>query len=126
MRANRLGGAAFILVLLLSACASTSGGERSHKIRFDLDRLDENGLQGPPDGLRSLSYEFCIPDGRAELEEVQSIDPTLRVSRSPGRIGCTVGEVLCTGETHQSEFREVLERLASLDFVKAIEEAFFE
>ncbi|MCK5191008.1 MAG: hypothetical protein KAR12_13230, partial [Methylococcales bacterium] len=31
------------------------------KIEFDITKLNQQGLYGPADGLRSLSYEFCIP-----------------------------------------------------------------
>jgi hypothetical protein len=34
------------------------------KITFDLEQLNENGLYGPPGGLRALHYEFCIPGSR--------------------------------------------------------------
>ena len=31
------------------------------KITFDVTSLDQDGLYGPPNGKRALSYEFCIP-----------------------------------------------------------------
>lgn len=96
-------------------------------IRFDTRRLDERGLQGPPDGLRSLMYEFCIPDDRAARAEVLAIDPSLRLQPgSPGRIGCRAGQVLCIGDTHQPGWRDVLRRLAALPYVSRIEESFAE
>lgn len=65
------------------------------KICFDLNRLDGRGLQGPPDGLRALHYEYCIPDRPEALQAVAAIDPTLEIQRgSPGHIGCgTQGNV---------------------------------
>ena len=100
---------------------------QASKIRFDLDRLNGDGLQGPPDGLRALHYEFCIPDRPDALSEVRRIDPSLQVySRSPGRIGCNDTELLCLGDTHQPGHRQVLERLAALEYVTEIREAFFE
>ena len=96
-------------------------------IRFDSSRLDEQGLVGPADGLRELSYEFCIPAIEAHVSEVESIDATIAIQRSsPGRIGCGEGEYLAIGNTHQADFRKVLARLSRLPYVDSIEEAHFE
>ncbi len=90
-------------------------------------RLDADGLQGAPDGLRALHYEYCIPDRPETIGEVTAIDPTLQIQRdSPGRAGCGVDELLCLGHTHQSGYRAVLERLAELPFVVNISETLFE
>jgi len=84
-------------------------------------------LYGPPDGLRSLSYEFCIPAGQRFTAEVRSIDPTAQIyTHARGRIGCTADQHLVIGHTHQSRFREVLQALAALAYVERIEQAFFE
>jgi heat shock protein HslJ len=110
-----------------SAAASTADPGPESGIRFDLNRLDVDGLQGPSDGLRALHYEYCIPDQPGAIREVTAIDPTLQIQRgSPGRVGCGKGELLCLGHTHQSGHRAVLERLAALPFVVEIQEAFFE
>ena len=61
------------------------------------------------------------------VREVTAIDPTLEIQRdSPGRIGCAADELLCFGHTHQPDYRRVLERLAALDAVAEIREAFLE
>lgn len=112
-------------LLLGTGCHPSSGP--GGKIKFDLDRLNEQGLQGPPDGLRSLSYEFCIPDDDAFIRQVMEIDQSAQVYRgSPGRVGCGEGWLLVIGDTHQPGFRETLEQLARLDYVKEILEAHFE
>src|SRR5436190_21072749 len=94
MFAFRRGGVVVLLSLLV---ACTMAGqpqtvmqpEQSSKIHFDLSLLNQAGLYGPPDGLRAMAYEFCIPDRDALADEVRSIDPTVYVARtSPGRIGC--------------------------------------
>jgi len=96
-------------------------------IRFDSSRLNSEGLVGPPDGLRALSYEFCIPAGEAHVEEVESIDSTIAIQRSsPGRIGCGEAGYLAIGHTHQPDFRQVLVRLSRLPYVDRIEQAHFE
>ena len=97
------------------------------KITFSLDQLNQEGLTGPPDGLRALDYEFCIPGDAAHAAQVRDIDPNLRIfTHSRGRIGCGPGEYLCVGSTHQPGFRTILRRLANLPYVKRIDQAFFE
>ena len=97
------------------------------KIEFALGRVNAGGLVGPPDGLRALSYEFCVPDRPAELAEVQHLDPSVQLMRGArGRIGCEADEVLCLGSTHQPEWRNVLTNLARLPYVRRIAEAHFE
>ena len=112
--------------VLLSG-AAMAGGDPTAVIAFDLTRLDAAGLQGPPDGLRALDYEFCIPQGRGFRDQVAAIDPSARFqSGSRGRIGCGPDQVLVLGNTHQDDYREVLLGLARLPYVKRIAEAFFE
>jgi len=130
--------ACLVASLLICACArgdapgaaSGSAGEEPSVdpvIAFDTGRLDARGLQGPPDGLRSLMYEFCIPDDREARSEVRTIDSSIRLMPgSPGRIGCADGQVLCVGDTNQAGWRDVLDRLAALPYVTRIEESFAE
>ena len=93
-----------------------------HKIHFDLSGFDDDGLYGPPEGLRAAAYEFCIPARDDLAAEVSSIDPSIAIfPSSPGRIGCTREERLCVGSTYQPEFRTVLANLAGLDYVARIE-----
>lgn len=91
------------------------------KITFDLSAISPKGLIGPPNGLRSVSYEFCIPAQRETIKQVQAIDATVQYSRSRGRIGCQPNQYLCIGHTHQNHWREVLLNLAKLDYVKKID-----
>ena len=101
--------------------------ETNRKISFDLSSLDQEGLYGLSNGKRALSYEFCIPDSEAHTLEVTRIDPTLRCATgSPGRIGCGPGTCLCLGSTHQTDFKEVLNRLAELPYVARIDQSVFE
>jgi hypothetical protein len=97
-------------------------GAVNPKILFDLSEFNDDGLYGPPDGLRAAMYEFCIPARTDLAAEVASIDPTVQLYRgSPGRIGCTSDEYLCIGSTGQPGFREVLANLAQLDYVSRIQ-----
>lgn len=110
-----------------SLAPSTKQGPRDNVIRFDMSRLNSEGLIGPADGLRSLGYEFCIPASEQSVGMVESIDPTAEVQRqSLGRIGCGSDEFLVLGNTHQADFEGVLVRLSKLPFVDRIEEAQFE
>lgn len=93
------------------------------KIAFDLSRLSDEGLAGPADGLRALSYEFCIPSRAEAVATVERLDATIRiVAESPGRIGCGAYEALCIGHTHQPNWRAVLDSLADLEYVARIDE----
>ena len=121
--------AALLLVAMLPAIATPAGEGASTPavIGFDLGRLDDRGLQGPPDGLRSLDYEYCIPEGADYRAQVIAIDPSARfLPGSRGRIGCLLGQLLVLGNTHQPGFRQVLQALAALPFVKRIAESVFE
>ena len=117
MRTTRLALlAALCLVLFMVMPSRANDGANPDplsKITFPLDQLNQEGLMGPPDGLRALNYEFCIPGDAVHAAQVRDIDPTLQVfMHSRGRIGCGPGEYLCIGSTHQPGFRTVLRRLA--------------
>jgi hypothetical protein len=101
--------------------------EALKKIHFDLDILNEEGLYGPPDGLVSLDYKFCIPLTYKTKEEVSQIDSTLAFHKGTGlKAGCSENEYLCIGNTHQKNYKDVLLELALLDYVKSIDQMFWE
>ena len=107
--------------------AGAAAGSCSGKLAFDLDALDEDGLGGPPDGEAAVSYELCVPRDQKLVDEVRSIDPSIAIhADSRGRIGCSPMEVLCLGSTRQRSFREILERLCALPYVRRIERTWFE
>lgn len=96
-------------------------------ITFDVTSLDDEGLYGPPNGKRALSYEFCVPGLKQYTSQVTQIDSTVQcMSESPGRIGCGSHDYLCIGDTHQTNFRDVLRGLAKLPYVTRIDQSFFE
>lgn len=112
-----------------SAPAAGDGEARAPmaKVALDLDALDADGLRGPADGKVAVAYEFKIPDTEANRAEVRSIDPTVEfMGASRGRVGAGAGECLCIGSTHQPNYRDVLARLAALDYVDRIIECHFE
>jgi hypothetical protein len=115
-----------LLGLFVAGCQPVSSPDTKpstpDKITFDLNQFDDDGLYGPPDGKRSLDYEFCIPQGDTYAEEVQAIDPTVNFyPMSPGRIGCTEQQTLAIGNTHQENFRLVLLELTNLDYIERIQ-----
>jgi len=100
---------------------STGPSVVSAKIHVDVSVFNDDGLYGPPDGLRAAAYEFCIPASDATAAEVTAIDPTVQIyAGSPGRVGCGVDENLCIGSTAQPRFRQVLANLEQLDYVTDI------
>jgi hypothetical protein len=96
------------------------------KITMDFRRFDADGLAGPADGKVSANYEFCIPAKEKYWRQVQKIDTTARKSAGKGRVACSNQEWLVIGSTHQPRFQRVLFELASLPFVREIQETFYE
>ena len=94
---------------------------------FDLEKIDNNGLRGPPDGKVSVDYEFCIPHEEDKLQGISDIDADIRCKQGPGgRIGCSADEYLCIGNTGMKDFKRILCSLSMLDYVERIDETFWE
>lgn len=127
---TRATGAFVALAWALLAVAPFPAGaidDSNAKIHLDLSSLDDRGLYGPPNGLRALHYEFCIPASPLAIEQVTAIDRTATIHPgSSGRSGCGSAAALAIGSTHQADFRTVLLRLASLPFVERIIPCHFE
>ena len=109
-----------LFVALLTFTQAVYAHTECEKITFDLGQISEEGLIGQGSGKRAMAYEFCIPANPETLAEIKGIDPTVQYSRSRGRIGCQPDQYLCIGHTHQNRWREVLEDLAKLTYVKQI------
>jgi hypothetical protein len=75
---------------------------------------------GPAVAARTDLYD------RGDTRRRSPHDVEFAVPGSHGRIGCTLGEVLVLGNTHQCGWREVLVALAGLPYVVRIDEAYFE
>jgi hypothetical protein len=113
--------------LLLRRTGVVGAASAASKIAIDLSNVNAEGLRGSGTGLRAVHYEYCIPTGQRHEAEVRSIDATAQFMRgSRGRIGCSSAQVLVLGNTHQPEYRQVLDRLAALPYVNRIMESFFE
>ena len=121
-------GTAILMVAMIAGCASVSNPHPiSSKIDVELGNVNSEGLRGPSDGFRAVHYEFCIPADENRADEVRSIDPTAQfMPGSRGRIGCASDRILVVGNTHQRSYRQVLGRLAALEYINRIGENFFE
>ena len=119
-----------VWVATLLSCTNVdtqNKNECPRKITFDLAAINDAGLRGPPNGLVSVDYEFCIPDKEIYEQEVKKIDSSVRIMYgSKGRIGCKSDQYLCIGNTHQENFREVLRELAKHKYIDRIDECFWE
>ena len=116
-----------LMIAMIASCALSNPHPLSSKIDIDLADVNREGLRGPPDGLRAVHYEFCIPAGEQSAKEVRSIDSTAQfMPASRGRTGCARDQMLVVRNTHQRSYRQVLERLTALDHVNRIAENFFE
>lgn len=121
---------ALLILALLGACAHSDPESTSDsllKVEIDLQRLDAEGLRGPPNGKVAVAYEFAIPNTEAHKTEVRSIDPTVEfMAGSRGRIQAQEDQCLCIGSTHQKDYREVLRALSELPYIDRIIECHFE
>ena len=118
----------FVVALLaVAACGNDEIRREREKIGFDLAEIGTDGLEGEAGAERAVDYEFCLPAKDSYVTQVRVIDPTLQLYPGvPGRTGCKAGEILAIGNTHRAEWRESLERLAALRYVRRIERTRFE
>ena len=119
-----------VFLMLFSACSKKRAFNVDNimesKIKFDLSQLDKDGLSGPDDGKRSISYEFCIPDNKINRDKVKKIDKSIQFTKAMGRSMCGKNQILCLGNTHQPNSVKVLERLSKLTYIEKITETYFE
>lgn len=129
MRAPERGAALVLLAIaaLSAGCTAEAYRQEREKIAFDMNEIDERGLEGPDDGKRRIAYEFCLPSRPDYVTQVRVIDPSLQLFPTvPGRSGCTTQQILAIGHTAAPQWRERLERLAALRYVKRIQRSDFE
>jgi len=119
-----------VFLMLFSACSKKRAFNVDNimesKIKFDLTQLDKDGLSGPDDGKRSISYEFCIPDNKINRDKVKKLDKSIQFTKAMGRSMCGKNQILCLGNTHQPNAVKVLERLSKLTYIEKITETYFE
>lgn len=123
----------FLLIFASIFIVGNTGGElvnqslesdyTLNKITFDISTTSRERLNSPPDRLRSVSYEFCIPAKEQFLTEVKAIDPSVIFhASSRGRIGCQTNQYLCIGTIQSPQWKEILLSLARLDYVERIDQ----
>lgn len=117
-----------ILIITFASCSlfkSKAVKQAESKMNFEFSKLYKNGLikkRGT-----SLAYEFCIPNNETYLDKIKEIDESISIYKSgSGRIGCSNNEILCIGETHNKDYKRILTQIAELEYVKSINESFFE
>jgi hypothetical protein len=109
----------FGITLLAGDCSSKSLSTRTSpefalkKINFNINDIDEKGLVGPADGKRLVAYKFSIPLKRARQKEVLAIDSSVKFFKSS-----TAHQYDCIGE---GGTRDVLLKLANLDYIRRID-----
>ena len=120
-----------VISALLVGCHSVQQKSENHhnlaKIKFDLNGINADGLRGPPDGLVSVAYEFCIPANDQVYQEVRKIDSSVQIQPgAPGRIACSKDQALSIGQTNQPHWLDVLKTLSSQTYIAEIQECFYE
>jgi len=117
-----------ILIITIASCSlfkSKAVKQAESKMNFEFSKLYKNGLIKKR-GI-SLAYEFCIPNNETYLDKIKEIDESISIYKSgSGRIGCSNNEILCIGETHNKDYKRILTQIAELEYVKSINESFFE
>jgi hypothetical protein len=102
-------------------------GEGGAKITLNLNEFNSDGMRERGGEFSSTNYEFCIPATDEAMAEVMAIDPTSGIyKKSKGRSGCSDNEWLVIGSSRQKSFKNVILKLASLDYVRKISETFWE
>jgi hypothetical protein len=115
------------VAMVVAGCTADAYRREREKIEFEMTEIDDRGLEGPAGGKRRLAYEFCIPSRQDYITQVRVIDPSLQLFPTvPGRAGCTTEQILAIGHTAAPEWRERIERLAALRYVKRILRSDFE
>jgi len=117
-----------LAVIIFSSCSvfkSVDYKLAQSKTNFDISKLDKNGLIKNR-GV-SLAYEFCIPNNESALADIKRIDETISIYiSSVGRIGCSKTEVLCIGQTYNTDYKKTLIAISKLSYVEKINESLFE
>jgi hypothetical protein len=118
----------FCLSVIFSSCGNWGSIKDTDKIKFELKEFTDDGLRKLPGGeFSSINYEFCVPATDEMFAKVKKIDTTLTLHKlSKGRSRCTSTEWLCIGYSNQPGFKNVITKLASLGFIREINETFWE
>ncbi len=110
--------------LLMVQCHQGTTQEDINKIMFNYTAVDNTGLKH--EGV-NVDYEFCIPANDASAKRVLHIEPRANImKKSKGRSACSDREWLCIVSNHEEGWKKKLFAMASLPFVRQINETFYE
>lgn len=73
-----------------------------------------------------IDFEFCIPKDEKYYQEILAIDPGLKKAESKGRSKCSDNQYLIMGNTHNKDYMDILCKIANLEYVKEINQTFWE
>lgn len=90
------------------------------KIGFDLNQFNQEGLLSSG---QSIVYEYCIPRAQQALSVITTIDFTAEVKDKGVKVNCGEREARIIGSSHQDGFKAIMVQIASLPFVRKIEQA---
>tara|TARA_R110001592_G_scaffold22641_1_gene89754 strand:+ start:1689 stop:2093 length:405 start_codon:yes stop_codon:yes gene_type:complete len=96
------------------------------KIKFDLFELDKRGQMGTENNKTTLDFEFCIPNKVDFLMEVKNIDSSLKSQKGKGRSNCSEEHLLIVGNTYNKDFKKILCKISQLEYVKEINQIYWE
>ena len=112
--------------MIFSSCQEVNQNSYMDKIKFDMDTIDEHGLEIGSENKSSVFYQFCIPYSDSLALVVFKIEPALDVYRDvAGEIACTENQMLCMGHTHPNNWKLKLINLAKLPYVGDIKRVSF-
>lgn len=115
--------AMYLVVVQKQSCSKSNADKHLNKIDFDITTIDANGMQGGT----FVDYEFCIPMDEDKVAEVKSIEPEVVMpAKAKGRIRCGEDEFLCIVSTKGEKWKEKLNAIASLPYVKRIIQTYYE
>jgi len=123
------------IVFVFSLTISCSSSENSNyqiencnieKIKFDLTDIDNRGLIGELDNKVALDFEFCIPNKPEIIKEVLAINASLKTQKSKGRSNCNEQSILVIGNTYNKDFKKLLCKISQLEYVKEINQTYWE
>jgi hypothetical protein len=108
--------------LFLGSCQDDKPTSYLDKIKFDLDLINEHGIEINSTTGQSIYYQFCIPNSDSLALQVFKTEPAVDIYKNnAGDIGCTKEQQMCMGHTHPNGWKTRLIRLAKLPYVGNIE-----
>ena len=110
------------IILSIFSCKESAPLDPMEKIKFDINAIDNHGLEVGSEQKSSIYYQFCIPDSDSIAMEVFKTEPAIDIYvNQAGEIGCGEGQRLAMGHTHPNGWKKRIQMLAELPYVTRIE-----